>query len=174
MPKKYQRIQLEEHISESLKPSRITIDPAIRRQSVCCLNITLATLSDLKSHVKQAHWAVKGTDYYQLHVLFDEMAGELDPHIDSIAERISILGGTVRGTNSDACLNTILSPFSSEISNGIDHLNRLADDYALVGNHFREHKTMLDELGDKGTADMYGGLALLADKRLWFLESHLQ
>jgi DNA-binding ferritin-like protein len=41
---------------------------------------------------------MKGPQFYQLHVLYDEMAEHLLEHIDNIAERITALGGTAMGT----------------------------------------------------------------------------
>jgi DNA-binding ferritin-like protein (oxidative damage protectant) len=38
------------------------------------LNQHLADSFDLMSQVKQAHWNVKGSDFWQLHKLFDEVA----------------------------------------------------------------------------------------------------
>jgi DNA-binding ferritin-like protein len=38
---------------------------------------------------------VKGFDFYRFHKLFDEMAGELEAFIDTIAERVTALGGSL-------------------------------------------------------------------------------
>ena len=37
-------------------------------------------------------------DFYQLHLLFDEMAGELEDYVDMVAERVTALGGIAMGT----------------------------------------------------------------------------
>jgi starvation-inducible DNA-binding protein len=58
---------------QHLYPTRIDMSVATRTQIVGLLNATLATTLDLKTQVKQAHWNVKGMDFYQLHLLFDEM-----------------------------------------------------------------------------------------------------
>ena len=49
--------------------------PAQTRAKVnVALNQHLADAFDLMSQVKQAHWNVKGSDFWQLHKLFDEVA----------------------------------------------------------------------------------------------------
>lgn len=63
--------------------TRIDLDENIRTQVVEILNYSLATTLDLKTQVKQAHWNVKGINFYQLHELFDEIAGELEGYRDS-------------------------------------------------------------------------------------------
>ena len=76
---------------QKLYPTRIDLPEKIRWEVVSILNQTLATTLDLKTQVKQAHWNVKGLNFYQLHLLFDEMASELEEYIDTIAERITAL-----------------------------------------------------------------------------------
>lgn len=85
-------------IASRLYPTRIDIPAEAREKIVVLLNQTLAASLDLKTQTKQAHWNVKGTDFYQLHELFDEIAGELEEYIDMFAERVTALGGYALGT----------------------------------------------------------------------------
>src|SRR6185437_9722836 len=48
------------------------------------------TLRDL---YKKSHWQASGPTFYQLHLLFDKHFGEQAELVDTIAERIQILGG---------------------------------------------------------------------------------
>lgn len=73
--------------------TRIDIPVEMRSQVNILLNQSLATAIDLKTQIKYAHWNVKGKDFYQLHLLFDEIASEVEEFIDLIAERIATLGG---------------------------------------------------------------------------------
>ncbi|MEO1006109.1 MAG: ferritin-like domain-containing protein, partial [Cyanobacteria bacterium J06638_38] len=78
---------------DKLYSSRIDLPENIRTPIIELLNASLAISTDLKSQVKQAHWNVKGMNFYQLHLLFDTIAGELEEYIDLVAERITALGG---------------------------------------------------------------------------------
>src|SRR6187455_2039091 len=60
-----------------------------RRKINVALNQHLADSFDLLSQVKQAHWNVKGSDFWQLHKLFDEVAEEVAEWVDQIAERVT-------------------------------------------------------------------------------------
>src|SRR5512139_3392376 len=64
-----------------------------RKKMVDLLNRQLADTFDLFSQAKQAHWNVKGAQFYQLHELYDTLAGELLAYVDLIAERATALGG---------------------------------------------------------------------------------
>jgi starvation-inducible DNA-binding protein len=56
--------------------------PADRRQKlIALLNQHLADTFDLYSQIKQAHWNVKGTQFYQLHELFDDLADQVEDQV---------------------------------------------------------------------------------------------
>lgn len=78
--------------------THIDIDAETREQMVALLNQQLADTFDLYSQTKQAHWNVKGPDFFQLHELYDKLAGEVIEYVDLIAERATSLGGTALGT----------------------------------------------------------------------------
>lgn len=157
-----------------LYPTRIDIPADARSQIVAIINQTLAATLDLKTQVKQAHWNVKGTDFYQLHEMFDEIAGELEEYIDMFAERITALGGYAFGTARMAAAGSILPEYPVDIVAGMEHVTALADRFAPYAKHLREAINKTNDLGDLDTADLYTEVSRTIDKRLWFLEAHLQ
>lgn len=138
------------------------------------LNQHLATTLDLYTQVKQAHWNVKGKDFYQLHLLFDQIAEELEPFIDQLAERATTLGGYAKGTVRMSAENSILSEMSTEIDGGMQYVEALVERFAQYVGPIREASRDADEIGDPATADLYNDISRIADARLWFLEAHLQ
>ena len=160
--------------SAALHHTRIDLPVKARTQIIEILNQSLADTFDLFSQIKQAHWNVKGHQFYQLHLLFDEIAGEMLEFVDEIAERITALGGTAMGTVRMAAENTKLEEYPSDILEGLDHIAALAERFAGYCQSVRENIDKTDELGDKDSADLYTEISRLADKRLWFLEAHLQ
>lgn len=161
-------------LASRLYPTRIDIPAEARSEIVVILNQTLAATLDLKTQAKQAHWNVKGTDFYQLHELFDELAGELEEYVDLVAERVTALGGYAVGTARAAASNSILPEYPFDILDGPDHVTALADRFAAYAKHIREAIDKTDDLGDADTADLYTEVSRTIDKRLWFLEAHLQ
>jgi starvation-inducible DNA-binding protein len=154
-------------------PTRIDLPLETRQKVVEILAKTLATSLDLKTQAKQAHWNVKGLDFYQLHELFDELAGELEGYVDMVAERITALGGTPLGTARIASENSILAEYPFNAVTGLEHITALADRYGTYAAHLREAIDITDELKDADTADLYTEISREIDKRLWFLEAHL-
>ena len=159
---------------QTVYSTRIDISPKNRSGLIALLNASLATTLDLKTQVKQAHWNVKGINFYQLHLLFDEMSGEMEEYVDTLAERVTALGGLALGTARIAAADSILPEFPFDITSGKEYVEALADRYAVYGKHIREAIDKATELSDADTADLYTGISRDIDKRLWFLEAHLQ
>jgi len=155
-------------------PTRIDIPAEIRSQFIELLNQTLATTLDLKTQVKQAHWNVKGINFYQLHQLFDEIATQLEEYIDLIAERVTALGGVAMGTIRIAASQSVLPEYPFDIVDGKDHVIALADRMAPYAKVVRAAINQAIELEDVDTADLYTEISRTIDKHLWFLEAHLQ
>ena len=76
----------------------IDLSAETRASVVGLLNQQLANVSDLYSQTKQAHWNVRGPEFYQVHKLFDDLAAPLQEMIDELAERAVTIGGFALGT----------------------------------------------------------------------------
>ena len=158
---------------QKLYSTRIDLREDVRVRTIEILNQTLAATLDLKTQTKQAHWNVKGMNFYQLHELFDEIATELEEYVDMVAERVTALGGTALGTARIAAESSILPEYDLDAVSGAEHVTALADRFGIYAKHLREAIATTDELGDADTADLYTEISRTADKRLWFLEAHI-
>jgi len=154
--------------------TRNDIPPATR--AACCqlLNATLATTLDLWTQTKQAHWNVKGANFYQLHLLFDEVATVVYEYIDMVAERITSLAGIANGTVRQSASASLLPEYPAVPMGEKEHLRALAERLAAYGKHIREGIAKTDELGEEATNDLYIEIARAIDQKLWFIEAHLQ
>jgi starvation-inducible DNA-binding protein len=148
--------------------------PAATRVSINqLLNARLADAIDLGTQIKHAHWNVKGPSFIALHELFDKVAETVEDQIDTIAERVTALGGTARGTLASVSRVTSLKPYPEEISDGMDHVEALS---AVVADFGRKVRAAIEEsakLGDADTSDLFTGISRETDKNLWLLEAHL-
>jgi starvation-inducible DNA-binding protein len=154
--------------------TKIDITEKTREQVVALLQARLSDAIDLKSQAKQAHWNVKGMNFIALHELFDQVATEVEVHIDTIAERITTLGGTALGTIRVAAQQSNLSEYPHEITDGNSHVEALSGALAEFGKLVRKNIDESADLGDANTADLFTGVSRDIDKSLWFVEAHLQ
>jgi starvation-inducible DNA-binding protein len=154
--------------------TRIDLKEETRDQMIPLLNQALGDLFDLFSQTKQAHWNVKGKDFYQLHELFDEIAEQLLEFIDIVAERVTALGGEARGTVRMAAGSSQVEEFPDGIFEGMEVVKALADRYCQVGTSVRQAIDASEAANDMSTSDLFIDISRELDKSLWFLEAHLQ
>jgi starvation-inducible DNA-binding protein len=154
--------------------TKIDISEDVRGRMVEILNDRLADAIDLKSQAKQAHWNVKGMNFIALHELFDKVSTEVEDHIDTIAERVTTLGGTAAGTVRIAAQRSSLSEYPLEITDGQSHVEALSNALSDFGKKVRANIDDADASGDKDTADLFTGISREIDKQLWFVEAHIQ
>ena len=151
----------------------VDIPAANRTKIIGILNQHLADSFDLMSQVKQAHWNVKGSDFWQLHKLFDEVAERASEWVDEFAERVTALGGYATGTVRMAASASSLPEFPTGITESMDYVRAVAERLAAFTNSARAASDQTDELGDANTADLFTEISRCADKYLYFLEAHL-
>ncbi len=156
-----------------LHPTRIDLPLEIRLDVIKMLNQTLACTVDLRSHVKQACWNVKGKDFVPLHALFAKMATELDAYADLAAERIAVLGGVVMGTARTAALFSNLTEYPAALVEGADHVAALVEQFAHYALVMRSGIALAADVEDAGSAAVYTDISRGVDKQLWVLEAHL-
>jgi starvation-inducible DNA-binding protein len=138
------------------------------------LNQELADTTDLYGQTKQAHWNVKGIHFYQLHLLFDQLAEKRLGEADELAERATELGGYALGTVRMAAASSRLPEIPTGINAGVDYVRALVERYGIHANAVRAAIDEADEAGDKDTADLFTEISRELDKDLWFLQAHLQ
>ena len=71
----------------------LELEEPVRLEMTEHLNQLLADTMTLRDLYKKSHWQVAGPTFYQLHLLFDKHYGEQSELVDTIAERIQLLGG---------------------------------------------------------------------------------
>src|SRR5262245_52819127 len=78
------------------------------KEAVENLNQVLADTITLRDLYKKHHWQVTGPTFYPLHLLFDKHAGEQNELVDTIAERIQLLGGVSIAMAADVAETTLI------------------------------------------------------------------
>lgn len=155
-------------------PTRIDIAAEKRAKLISLLNQHVADTFDLMSQTKFAHWNVKGSNFIGLHKLFDELAEQLEGHVDEFAERVTALGGVANGTARQAAASSRIAEFPVGTHKCLDVVAALADRFAALGKTIRGAIDEADELDDKDSADLFTEVSRDIDQALYFLEAHLQ
>lgn len=153
--------------------SRLDLAPHVRKAAIALLQARLCDAIDLEAQLKQAHWNVKGMNFFQLHELFDNIHSQIEKFVDDLAERITALGGVADGRIQTAAAATSLYEYPLEAIDGEAHLKAVAAALGQFGKAIRGDITLAEEAGDADTADLFTGLSRETDKQLWLVEAHL-
>ena len=154
-----------------LNPTGNSVPVKSREVLVAVLNQALADLGDLYSQTKQAHWNVRGKNFFTLHKLFDEVAESAEAHWDDVAERAVQLGGYARGTVRMAAGASQLPEWPETLGSEAEFVKALTERFALAAGSIRAAIHTTAELGDADTADLFTEISRELDKSLWLLEA---
>jgi starvation-inducible DNA-binding protein len=144
------------------------------RMGICDeLNMCLANMGDLSSHLKQGHWNIKGESFISIHKLLDEIYTGVIEYVDNLAERCIALGGSVRGTNRMSVSTSILLEMEIEIYKQEDVIRVVAASLSLCANILRSSIDKIDSSGDKVTSNILQDMVAGLDKWTWFINSHI-
>ncbi len=173
-PRTHQRaaeIQAYGTVSHALP---IELDEAVRLEMTEQLNQLLADSMTLRDLYKKSHWQVAGPTFYQLHLLFDKHYDEQVEIVDTIAERIQLLGGISLAMAADIAETTRIERPPRGREEVPVQLSRLLDAHQIIMGHCRKLASRADELGDDGTNDMVISDVLRTNElQTWFLSEHL-
>src|ERR1700677_3526124 len=155
-------------------PTKNNLKSNVKTASIELLNARVADCIDLALLTKQAHWNLKGREFMAIHEMLDGFRTQVDDYVDTMAERVTQLGGTALGTVQTTAKATKLPPYPVDIHAIPDHLHALIDRYGQAANSVREAIDQSAEAGDADTADVFTEVSRGLDKALWFLEAHVQ
>ena len=138
------------------------------------LNQVLADTMTLRDLYKKFHWQVAGPTFYKLHLLFDKHYDEQVELVDSIAERIQLLGGVSIAMAADVAETTQIERPQRGRETVSVQLSRLLDAHQIVIRQTRKLARRASEMGDDGTNDLLVSDVLRTNElQVWFVSEHL-
>jgi starvation-inducible DNA-binding protein len=152
----------------------LELEEPVRLEMTAQLNQLLADTMTLRDLYKKSHWQVAGPTFYQLHLLFDKHFDEQVELVDSIAERIQLLGGVSIAMAADVAETTQIERPPRDREDVPVQLSRLLDAHQIIVRQTRKLARRASELGDDGTNDLLVSEVLRANElQVWFLSEHL-
>lgn len=136
------------------------------------LNTLLATYSVLYMNTRGFHWNIKGREFFELHLKFEEIYNALMIQIDEIAERILTLEGTPVHSYSNNVKFSLIDE-KVEIVNGKEALQSILDSYKVILGKQREILKLAADIDDEGTVSQMSDYIKLQEKEMWMYRSYL-
>jgi starvation-inducible DNA-binding protein len=152
----------------------LELEEPVRLEMTERLNQLLADTITIRDLYKKSHWQVAGATFYQLHLLFDKHYDEQVELVDSIAERIQLLGGVSLAMAADVAEETQIERPPRGREEVPVQLSRLLDAHQVIIREARTLARRSTQLGDDGTNDLAVSEVLRANElQTWFLSEHL-
>src|ERR1700738_2455765 len=152
----------------------IALDEKVCAVSAENLNQVLADTMTLRDLYKKHHWQVAGHTFYQLHLLFDKHHDEQDDLVDTIAERIQLLGAISLAMAADVAETTIIPRPPRGREEAPVQISRLLEAHETILKEARTMAKQASEAGDDGTNDLLVSDVIRTNElQVWFLAEHL-
>lgn len=137
------------------------------------LNELLADYQLFYQNLRGLHWNIKGREFFELHVKFEEFYNDAIIKIDEIAERILTLEGEPLHTYSNYINHAEIKEEKS-ISNGVKGVEIVVKNFAVLILKEREILSLAADAEDEGTVSLMSDYITETEKTLWMLNSYLK
>ena len=138
------------------------------------LNQILADTMILYSLYKKHHWQMRGPTFYQLHLLLDKHAGEQLELIDTLAERVQMLGGVAIADPRHVAEVTTIERAPDGVEEVGAMLARLLSAHEAIITAVRAAIERTAQHGDGGSNDLLMGDVLRThEQQVWGVAEHL-
>ncbi|KOY52554.1 Dps family protein [Polaribacter dokdonensis] len=148
------------------------LEKADSKESVEKLNGLLANFQIYYQNLRGLHWNIKGKNFFDLHVKFEELYTDSQVKIDEIAERILTLQGKPLHTFTDYIANSSV-PVGKDISKDVEAVELVVTSLSELLKIERDILDLSDKSDDEGTNAMMSDLISEQEKTIWMLNSWL-
>jgi len=170
-PENVAQTQLDNRMAKS-KPMRLGWSVAETEKITASLNALLANYSVHYQKLRNYHWNVKGSDFFDLHVEFETQYTEALQHIDDIAERIRIFGKSPVSTMKEYLEQSSIKETASNLDSDLMVRELLSDYRILLENMFAVVDVSMEH-HDSGTEEMIKLFINRIEKHHWMLSAFL-
>ena len=136
------------------------------------LNDLLANYQVFYQNLRGLHWNIKGKEFFELHLKFEELYNDAIIKVDEIAERVLTLGGTPMHTFSEYIKNSEIKCLEN-VTDGPQGVQYVLNNYSILIEKERAILALSEEADDEGTNSQMSDYITQSEKTVWMLTSYL-
>lgn len=137
------------------------------------LNELLANYQLYYQNIRGFHWNIKGSDFFTLHVKFEELYNAAQLSIDEIAERILTLDEKPLHSYSDYLENSTVKEMKN-VSDSKGTVEGVLNNLSIILEIEREILDMSANANDEGTNALMSDYITAQEKLVWMLSAFLK
>ena len=150
----------------------IGLDSTKAAELTAKLNELLANYSIFYQNTRGYHWNIRGENFFELHLKFEELYNDLLLKIDEVAERILTLGHSPVHNYSEYKKMSKITE-SLKVSNGIEAVKNILTFFKIIIMLQRELLILSGEAGDEGTNALMSDYIRMQEKSVWMYSAFL-
>ncbi len=136
------------------------------------LNDLLANYQVFYQNLRGFHWNVKGKQFFELHLKFEELYEDAVIKVDEIAERILTLETVPLHTFEDFLAQASIKSYKND-KVGSESVQLVIDNFTTLIAKERIILAKAGEADDEGTASQMSDYITETEKTLWMLNSYM-
>jgi len=136
------------------------------------LNVLLANYQVFYMNARGFHWNIKGENFFELHLKFEELYNDLVLKVDEIAERILTLGFTPVHAFSDYLKMSDIKELKN-VSDGKKAVSYVLDAFTTLLVLERKLLALSQDANDEGTGALMSDYIREQEKLVWMYSSYL-
>jgi len=136
------------------------------------LNELLASFQTYYQNLRGIHWNIKGKQFFELHVKFEELYTDATIKVDNIAERVLTLGEVPLHTFDDYIKNSKVA-IGKNITKDEKAVQLIIDSLTSLLKIERVILKLSDEANDEGTNSLMSDFIAEQEKTIWMMKSWL-
>jgi starvation-inducible DNA-binding protein len=149
----------------------ISLDEKEVKPVVDLLNEYLANYHVHYQKLRGCHWNIKGSNFFTLHVKFEELYTDAQTTIDEIAERVLTLGKPPHSRFADYINESTIKEINTIGMPDMTMIDAILEDMAQLIQMERELLEATESASDEGTNDMINRFMQYKEKNTWMLRS---
>lgn len=150
----------------------IGLDTEKARGLADALNDLLSNYQVFYMNVRGYHWNIKGANFFELHLKFEELYNDLLLKVDEIAERVLTLGHRPSHAYSTYIEQSEV-PERRDVSDGREAMENIVDSFARLIAKQRALLQLAGEADDEGTVALMSDYISQQEKTVWMYRSYL-
>ena len=150
----------------------IGLDSTKAAELTAKLNELLANYSIFYQNTRGYHWNIRGENFFELHLKFEELYNDLLLKVDEVAERILTLGHSPVHNYSEYKKMSKITE-SLKVSNGIEAVKNILTFFKIIIMLQRELLILSGEAGDEGTNALMSDYIRMQEKSVWMYSAFL-
>ncbi|MGB7841444.1 MAG: DNA starvation/stationary phase protection protein [Salinimicrobium sp.] len=150
--------------------SYLGLDEKKTSNTVKELNVLLADYHLYYQKLRNFHWNVNGSNFFDLHEKFEELYDDAKIKIDEIAERVLTLRMKPTSNLSEYLEKANVKESENDLQDS-KMIKTLLEDHGTLLKQLRKVVKVAGDGGDEGTIDLIGGYIRELEKTSWMLEA---